>query len=184
MHNETFEIGRFYHVYNRGNNKENIFLSARNYVHFLNLFDKYLSLYLDLFVYCLMPNHFHLLIRVKSIDSDDLGCLLSRQFRIFFMAYAKGFNSENGRVGSLFQKGFKRVEVNEDCYLTAVIVYIHLNPVKARLVARSENWKFSSYRQILDSSSQTPTQLEVIEWFGGREKMIAFHEECIDLLSL
>ena len=57
----------FYHIYNRGNNKQPIFFESKNYLHFVKLFDKYLSRYIDVYAYCLMPNHFHFLIRLKEI---------------------------------------------------------------------------------------------------------------------
>ena len=62
--------GSFYHIYNRGNNKEKIFFEEKNYRHFLKLFDKYLSPYVDVYAYCLMPNHFHFLIRVKMVEEQ------------------------------------------------------------------------------------------------------------------
>jgi putative transposase len=65
------EQDKFYHIYNRGNNKENIFFEERNYQYFLKLFDKYLSPFVDIYSYCLMPNHFHFLIQVKTLEDRD-----------------------------------------------------------------------------------------------------------------
>jgi len=61
--------GNFYHIYNRGNNRENIFFEENNYYYFLEKYDKYLTNYLETFAYCLLPNHFHLLVRVKENTS-------------------------------------------------------------------------------------------------------------------
>jgi REP element-mobilizing transposase RayT len=66
------EQGHFYHVYNRGNNKQPIFFERRNYIHFLSLFKKYLSGYADVYAYCLMPNHFHFLIKVKELPQTTV----------------------------------------------------------------------------------------------------------------
>ena len=61
------EEGNFYHIYNRGNNKQPIFFEKKNYYHFLNRFDKYLSSFLDIYAYCLMPNHFHFLAKIREL---------------------------------------------------------------------------------------------------------------------
>ncbi|MEX0596412.1 MAG: transposase, partial [Candidatus Paceibacterota bacterium] len=106
-----------YHVYNRGNNKETIFFTERNYKHFLNLYDKYLKDYAKLYSHCLMPNHFHLFIRIKDLrwlEEDELSKKVSQQFRVLFMSYSKGFNKEHNRTGSLFQKNFKRKLVDTE----------------------------------------------------------------------
>jgi len=66
MKYENLEFGRVYHIYNRGNNHENLFYTEENYHYFLKLYDKYLSAIFDTYCYCLMPNHFHLLVRVKE----------------------------------------------------------------------------------------------------------------------
>ena len=102
-----FYTNQFYHVYNRGNNGEKIFYSTRNYYHFLNLYDKYLSDCVNTYAYCLIPNHFHFLIRVR--DSS----VISDQFRIFFLSYSKAINKQESRTGSLFQKRFKRTTIEE-----------------------------------------------------------------------
>ena len=62
--------GQFYHIYNRGNNKENIFFNENNYNYFLKKYDFYFLDYLDIYCYCLLPNHFHLLVRVKEIKQN------------------------------------------------------------------------------------------------------------------
>lgn len=66
----VLQPGRFYHVLNRGNNRENLFVEKRNYRYFLQLYAQFLSPIADTYAYCLMPNHFHLLIRVKPQESD------------------------------------------------------------------------------------------------------------------
>ena len=63
------EPGNFYHIYNRGNNKENIFFEEKNYYYFLKKFDEYLSAFSDVYAYCLMPNHFHFLIKIKETSN-------------------------------------------------------------------------------------------------------------------
>ena len=173
-----------YHVYNRGNNKETIFFSDRNYKHFLRLFNKYLKEYAKLYAHCLMPNHFHLLIRIKDIDKleeEELSKLLSQKFRVLFMSYSKGINKERGRTGSLFQKNFKRKLIENESYFTSLIAYIHSNLVKAGLVSMCHQWKYSSYNSLLSLKETHLARHEVLDWFGGRVGFIRFHEECLDL---
>jgi REP element-mobilizing transposase RayT len=173
-----------YHVFNRGNNKERIFFTDRNYKHFLKLFEKYLKDYAKLYAYCLMPNHFHFLIRIKNlplIEEDELTKRISQQFRFLFMSYSKGINKERGRTGSLFQKNFKRKLVDNESYFTSLIAYIHLNPVKAGLAFKFPNWEYSSYNALLSLNETQLARHEVLDWFGGRAGFIRFHEECLDL---
>ena len=116
----SFLENHFYHVFNRGNNKEIIFFNIENYKYFLKKFDYYLSKYLDLFAYCLLPTHFHFLVKVKDNDTivkakkidaiassdviDILSSTITEQFRRFFLSYSQAINKQQNRSGSLFQK--------------------------------------------------------------------------------
>ena len=85
--------GKYYHIYNRGNNRETLFYTEANYKYFLKKYDKYLSEYVDTYAYCLLPNHFHLLISVKELKDtpqetsnkkeQTLEQIISFQFRKF-----------------------------------------------------------------------------------------------------
>jgi len=94
--------GNFYHIYNRACGAEKIFVEERNYRFFMDLFEDRLHEYVDLFCYCLIPNHFHLLIRVKPIH-DDESCEINyaKKFGNFFPAYAQSFNHLYHRRGNL-----------------------------------------------------------------------------------
>lgn len=93
-----------YHIYNRGNGKENIFIEERNYFYFLVQYEKYLFELLDTFAYCLLPNHFHLLVRPKVNNPEKI----SEQFRKLCISYSMSINKQEKRKGNLFQRGFKR----------------------------------------------------------------------------
>jgi len=115
------EPGKFYHIYNRGNNRENIFNEERNYAYFLKLYAFHVGPVVDTFAYCLLRNHFHLSLRVK--DEKDLtglqdlsGLDPSQAFSNFFNAYAKSFNKAYHRTGALFQRPFGRIEVTTEAY--------------------------------------------------------------------
>lgn len=131
----------YYHLYNRSNNNEHIFKEEENYRFFLERYKHHLRELVDTAAYCLMPTHFHFLIRVRTDDTDrvrtKLGILLS--------AYTKAINRRFRRHGSLFQEHTKASHVGTPEYLLCVAAYIHQNPVKAGLVRCMEDWKYSSY---------------------------------------
>jgi putative transposase len=91
--------------------------------------------------YCLMPNHYHFLFRQESAVP------LSKLMQVLFNAYAQALNLQQGRTGTLFEGRFKHKCVDTWEYLSMLCRYIHLNPVKAGLVARPEDWPFSNYRE-------------------------------------
>jgi putative transposase len=141
----------YYHVYNRGHNRQRIFFERENYLFFLRQLRKYLlgqdetsevsetSEVCTVVAYCLMPNHFHLLVQPQ----DDQ---FSRRMQRFSISYTKAINKRYERVGSLFQGQFQAVRVDQNAYLLHLSRYVHLNPVIAGLVERPEDWEFSSYR--------------------------------------
>ena len=181
------EQGCFYHIYNRGNNKQKIFFEKKNYTHFLKLFDKYLAGFADVYAYCLMPNHFHFLIKIKERDETTVVLKttvvsaklspLDKAFRDFFIAYAKSINKAYGRTGALFQQKFKKKEVDDDAYFTSIIQYIHANPVTAKLCNNYQDWEFSSYKAIISDKPTKVKRNEVLEWFGNKERFILIHIE-------
>ena len=130
---EDLQENRYYHIYNRGNNRKNLFLEERNYDFFLARYQKYICPVADTFAYCLLGNHFHLLIRVKPQERPHRSPLASgspsRAFSNFFSSYTQSMNSLYGRTGSLFQERFRRKEVTGNDSLRAVMQYIHLNPL-------------------------------------------------------
>ena len=135
----TFQPDCYYHLYNRGNNYNLIFFERENYLHFLRLVRRHLiEQTLDVLAYCLMPNHYHLLVQCKT-DA------VSRAMQRLAVAYTKAMNRRYRRVGSLFQGQFQAIEVTRDRYLYHLTRYIHLNPVKAGMVLHPEDWEFSSY---------------------------------------
>ena len=103
MELEVLEQDKVYHIYNRGINSETIFTSDENKRYFLKPYLKYLENKADTFSYCLMDNHFHFVIRI--INESEITQALSNLFN----AYAKAFNKQNDRTGSLFEKHFKRI---------------------------------------------------------------------------
>ena len=132
--------GHYYHIYNRGCNREDIFANTGNYAFLLRRAKSYLTDYaLSVIAYCLMPNHYHFLLRP---DEDGT---LSRFIQRLFNSYTQAFNRQQGRSGTLFEGRAKSVLVDTEEYALHLCRYIHLNPVKAGLVVHPEEWIYSNY---------------------------------------
>jgi len=177
----ALRCGGYYHIFNRGNNRETIFCEQRNYFYFLKLYEKYIPLVADTFAYCLLPNHFHLLVRGKTGEEKVTSGLKvknpSQQFGNLFNAYTKAFNKVYQRTGSLFVKPFKRIEVTSDAYFRRLIACIHQNPQHHGLIDNFQLWPYSSYQTIL---SHKPTHIhreDVLTWFGDGKVYQAYHQE-------
>jgi len=174
------QYGKYYHIYNRGNNRENIFIEKRNYRYFLELYAKYIEPIADTYVYCLLRNHFHFLVRIKDLTGFPKPVRSknpSQPFSNFFNAYAKAFNKAYDRTGTLFQRPFGRIKVTSDAHFIWLVIYIHQNPRKHGFVDDFRIWPHSSYRTLL---STKPTRLkrdDVLAWFGGVDNFVALHQQ-------
>jgi len=169
--------GVFYHIYNRGTNREDIFIEGRNYDYFMQLYIKYIEPVAETYAYCLLKNHFHLLVRVDPKGLERPLGSASGAFSNFFNAYAKAINKAYGRTGSLFQHPFGRTPVLTQPYLMQAVRYIHFNPQKHGLVSDFRAWPYSSYRAHLSTQATRLRRDDVLEWFGGREGFIIAHQE-------
>jgi REP element-mobilizing transposase RayT len=149
--------GEYYHVYTRGNNRQRIFFERENYLFFLRRIRECLLGELEstgspnpeaptvgracaIVAYCLMPSHYHLLVRPEDGD-------FPRRMQRLSLSYTKAMNKRHDRVGALFQGHYKALHVDRAEYLLHLSRYIHLNPVGAGLVKQPEDWEFSSYRE-------------------------------------
>ena len=203
-----FEEGYIYHIYNQGNNKQKVFFSRDNYLFFLRKIRTHLLPYVDVLAYCLMPNHFHLMVLVRRVsvktvgvtgshaDSKRMGTVgvtpsdtdssrsdadsdtpsdadsgkvrtLNDSIGILLRSYTRAVNIKLNRSGKLFREKTKsecincpqglapsfftengvtviNVELPERQYPQVCFKYIHLNPVRAGLVSKPEEWEFSS----------------------------------------
>lgn len=140
----SFVEGEYYHIYNRGNGKREIFLDAEDYLRFTRLLfvanaSNHFKLHflkdpvadfergnpmVSIGAYCLMPNHFHVLVTQKSEQG------ISQSMQKLATAYSMYFNNKYERTGALFEGKFKAELVSDDRYLKYLFSYIHLNPVK------------------------------------------------------
>lgn len=167
-----FIPNQYFHIYNRGNNRENIFLEERNYYYFLDLYQKYISPVVFTLAFCLLPNHFHLLVRVKPQEECPDQTPLHRRFASMFIAYSKAVNKAYGRRGSLFEKHLKRKLVTNDRYFRTAVVYIHRNPQNHGLTSDFRNWPYSSFPALQENGNSFLDQHELFENFDGPR---AFH---------
>lgn len=169
MKYELLQKNNYYHIFNQGNNGEDIFIEEKNYSYFLQPLQKYVVPIGSILSYCLLKNHFHLLVQIQNIEDEKL---ISKAFSNLFNAYAKAINKQYNRTGSLFRDRFRRIRVDNSCYLQQLVMYINLNPVYHQFVENIEDYKHSSFLSLI---SEKPTSLErktVLDLFEGKENLI------------
>ena len=168
-----YQQGGIYHLFNRGCDKKKIFHGIDNYRFFLKKVRltkaKY---YIDIIAYCLMPNHFHFLIRQNS----DIP--VSKWIQKVLSGYVQAFNKQNNRKGTLFEGATKPRLIDKDEYLSNILHYIHLNPIKASLIENPEDWQFSSYKTWISDleSSIIPKKLRKEFFLSSEEYKNSFEE--------
>lgn len=158
---------KFYHIYNKGNNRENLFYLSSNYRLFLETYDHYMSPYIDTYAYSLLPNHFHFLIKTKDTVSSQNHAVYGEQFRRMFISYSQRINFQESRSGSLFNKYYKRVEINGMDYLKRLVYYIHFNPQKHKIIDDFRKYRYSSYSGLLSHRPSKLQRTEVLKWFNN-----------------
>ena len=172
--------GRFYHIYNRGNNGENLFLEERNYRYFLQLYIQHVHPAVDTYAYCLLRNHFHLLVRIKDLSGQEPKPP-HQYFSNFFNAYTKSINKAYGRTGALFERPFRRIGVLGAAYFRNVVAYIHRNPQHHGFVDDFREWPYSSYDVVLSDKSTRLQRDVVLDWFGGPQEFMDLQQSPIVL---
>lgn len=193
----------YYHIFNRAVGKERLFDIEKDYIYFLDKLHKYILPISELFSFCLMPNHFHLIIRIKCEEEIKLFMTskgkefqnpdgvsrpvrykinkpLSQEFSNFFNAYSKYYNFWNNRTGTLFKRAFRRKEILNPEYLRMLICYVHQNPVKAGLANKPEEWKYSSYQTLVGTESTILQRDEIISFFGDLQNFIYCNSKQVD----
>jgi len=186
---------QYYHVFNRAVGDEKFFRYQGNYLFFIHRFEKYILPIADVYSYCLLPNHFHFLIRIKCINeltalpgfaklsADRIAYKLSKQFSNMFNSYSKSYNLMFGRKGTLFMRPFNRLIVKNDHYLTKLVHYIHANPVQHGYCKSISEWYFSFYKKILYEIPGSLQREKVLSWFGGVMPYRIFHGQTVMIKS-
>lgn len=166
-----------YHIYNQGNNKEIIFYADEDYLEFLKLFRKFVSPHCKVLAYCLMPNHFHFEIysteesaTIKKVGNIQ-STVLSNGFRLLQSSYAQYFNKKN-RSGFLFRQKAKAKTISDgnNYYSHIAFHYIHQNPLRAGLVKKLKDWKYSSFPDYAGIRNGTLCDQELADQLIGFEK--------------
>lgn len=212
----SFMPGEFYHVYNRGNSKQKIFHTKSDYEHFISLlylcntnlnlnlyisektkgFDRYSvereDLLVDIGAYCLMPNHFHLLLT----ECEEGG--VSKFMQKLSTAYVMYYNKKYSRTGGLFEGKFKSQYIDNDTYLKYIFSYIHLNPIKLiqknwkeegiqdreAVIKYLNNYEYSSYLDFLGNNRIQGSIINTKPYPNYFENKSVFQNEIFDWLLL
>lgn len=182
------EYGKFYHIYNRGINGCNLFRDNENHEHFLYLYDKHIAKLTDTFAWVLMRNHFHFLVRIKTVEELNLQgfqnleglkgtnrSFANQQFANLFNAYTKAINKRYHRTGSLFEHPFKRIQVTSNDQLKYLVYYIHHNPIHHGFCKHFLEYPWSSYLTILSPKQTRLNRDEVLKWFQDKAYFKEYH---------
>jgi len=146
-----YQESGIYHIFNRGCNRNPIFYTDENYRYLTEKISTTVERFgVDVIAYCLMPNHYHLLVQQNSEVP------ISKWLQYIFNGYSQAINKQEGRTGTLFEGRPKHILIDSDEYLLDVIAYIHFNPVAAGLTSKPVKWEFSN----------------CLEWLGKRESML------------
>jgi putative transposase len=163
----TFVAGGIYHVVSRGNRKQPIFLSNGDHELFLELTRKVVrGREWSVHSYCLMPNHYHLLLETKAAD-------LSAGMQEINGRYGMWFNRLHGFVGHLFQGRFNAFAVESDGHLLHLTRYIAMNPVRARLCSSPADWRWSSFSDTVGLRRRHGLSSEKVLGFFGEDPDLA-----------
>ncbi len=175
------EPGFIYHIYNRGNNHQDVFFREEDYIMFLKNLKLYLLDYCELYAFALLPNHYHLLLKVNyNIERFAF----NKQISKVILSYTNRINFKYNRIGNLFQCRFRRIKIENEHYLKRLVYYIHYNPQKHDIVADFRSYKFCSYKTYLSSTPTNLSKEEVLYWFGNTEEFIIYHKYLQDAISL
>lgn len=183
------ELETYYHIYNRSINSENIFKKEEHYTLFLKKYAFHVSPFVETYAYCLLGNHFHLLLKIKSQQEihleaqkqyphkeiSDYSRFISSQFSHFFNGYTQSINKQMNRTGGLFETPFRRIVVDSDAYFSHLVWYIHHNPQKHGLIKDFRDYPHSSFNAITSTETTKLNTKEVLDWFGGKKSFLDFH---------
>ena len=191
-----FEEQCFYHVICKCIDGRKLFLDDNDREFFLKRYQELMEPFINTYSYCLLDNHAHFLIETKN--PEDINpylmqipkCrltlthikflrtanqeklyheLIKQQFNRLFISHTMSFNRKHQQKGHLFIRPFRRMLINEDAYLTHVVIYIHANPLKHGITDDFTHYKWSSCQALLSDGFTRLKRKEVLDWFGGRE---------------
>ncbi|MBI4079042.1 MAG: transposase [Candidatus Levybacteria bacterium] len=163
----------FYHVFNRGINKQVIFPAENDYLFFLKKLKDFQRKYdHSLYAVCLMPNHFHLSIQTRKAPISKIMASLTTSYSMYF-------NRTHEHFGPVFQNRFKSILIENDSYFLALSRYIYLNPVKASLVDDPMMYKFSTLREAVGREALNLLDNDIVRLVGEAGSGVKVYEQFI-----
>jgi putative transposase len=187
-----------YHLFSRAVGNEKLFIEDKNYLYFLNKLSLHSKEVADIFTYSLLPNHFHLEVRVKPIENiienfevvkkkkfdpllSDISDFIMERFSNLLNSYTKSINKMYKRKGALFMDYLKRSRVEKESDFTSFIFYTHKNAAHHGCVVKIGDWKHDAYQSLVSDKPTKLLRTEVLNWIGGKEKFIEFHKQPVDI---
>ncbi len=183
---EPLVCGEVYHIYNKSVGNELLFKTDKDYEFFMKKLKRFILPISNLYAYCLIPNHFHFLLKIKEfeaipdlINDEKETEYLTQKFSSFFISYSRSFNNAHKRLGRLFLQPFKRKLVDDEDYYVYMVTYIHRNPIHHGLVSNYSDWKYSSYNLFLQETKNSIEidKEEVLGYFYTLNDFIEFHRD-------
>jgi len=172
------ELNGYFHIFNRTNNQEALFRSEENYIYFLKKYRYYFDSDFDTICYCLMPTHFHFLVKISTDNISGI----KKKFGELLRTYTRGYNKQYNRTGSLFQQNTKSKIILKEEYLKALVVYIHQNPLRSDLVEKQEDWKFSSFNDFVGFRNGSLPKIDIIlnDFNNDKKKFYEYSSEMLN----
>ncbi|MBL7789160.1 MAG: hypothetical protein JNL75_04930 [Chitinophagales bacterium] len=200
-YHQKLEPNEIYHLFSRANGSELMFQSNENYLYFLKKLDHHTASIAKIYAYSLLPNHFHLLVRINDFeyiieqfeiikkrkfnsDVDVISDFIIERFSNLLNGYTKAFNKMYHRKGALFIDYIKRSKSESEIDFVNFIWYIHKNAVHHGYTKKVGDWKYDSYSSLIDSRPSKLLREEVISFFGDKNAFIDFHDKPIDLKNI
>ena len=203
---EPLEEMNYYHIYNRGAGKASIFFNEHDYYRFVEKYFYYLYVAAETYAWCLLNNHFHLLIRVRSVEeqyfifkkiksgfpknsfygdqyNSPKPYSVSQQLSHLFNSYTKTINRKTNRSGTFIEGSFKRKKIMDENHLLHIICYIHRNPIHHKITSNYSDYPYSSYKHMLSDDHLFIDTKTIIDRFGGINNFISSHKEYKQMLG-
>ncbi len=191
------EFGKTYHIFNRGINGTDLFSNNDNYEYFLKLYEKHIHPVADTYAWALMKNHFHFLVRIKTLQEIEKSSIPKKPlndenraenktkkphqyFSNLFNAYTQAYNKMNHRHGSLFERPFKRLFIANQKYFQNTVVYIHQNPVHHFITEHILDYPWTSYQTLISMKPSKLCRNKVLGYFDSLGNFKAAHDQDID----
>jgi putative transposase len=197
---EKLEQGHYYHLYNRGAGRSNLFQEGKDYHRFIDKYWYYMFFSVETYAWCLIQNHFHVLIKVRSLHQQEVLFQKSKetypkgsffgdnfdhakpfdpgvQLRHLMNSYTKYFNNKYDRSGTLVEGTYKRKRITDENHFNHLLCYIHRNPVHHGICRNYEDYSYTSYHDYFgNKKSLTETQKGLTN-FGGLINLQKAHSE-------